>query len=124
MLAAFGFEALGVVVGDMYFIDPAPLAGQETPERGVRLELRIVDRVDLRRCPDRLQPPGMASRSFRIHREPTGDAGPGPSPPPFQRLGTQPPAFRPGAVSRPAVLAGRSAGRPGRRAGPGRRRHG
>jgi hypothetical protein len=46
MLAAFGFEALGVVVGDMYFIDPAPLAGQETPERGVRLELRIVDRAD------------------------------------------------------------------------------
>jgi hypothetical protein len=27
MLAAFGFEALGVVVGDMYFIDPVPLAG-------------------------------------------------------------------------------------------------
>lgn len=44
MLAAFGFEALGVVVGDMYFVDPAPLEGQETPERGVRLELRLVDR--------------------------------------------------------------------------------
>src|ERR1700756_798659 len=46
MLAAFGFEALGVVVGDMYFVDPVPLAGQETPERGVRLELRLVDRAD------------------------------------------------------------------------------
>lgn len=46
MLAAFGFEALGVVVGDMYFIDPSPLEGQETPERGVRLELRLVDRAD------------------------------------------------------------------------------
>ncbi|HTX95001.1 MAG TPA: hypothetical protein VME67_09190 [Mycobacterium sp.] len=44
MFAAFGFETLGVVVGDMYFIDPRPLAGQETPERGVRLELRLVDR--------------------------------------------------------------------------------
>jgi hypothetical protein len=33
-----------VVVGDMYFIDPDPLEGQETPERGVRLELRLVDR--------------------------------------------------------------------------------
>ena len=44
MLAAFGFETLGVVVGDMYFVDPAPLTGQETPERGVRLELRLVDR--------------------------------------------------------------------------------
>ncbi len=46
MLVAFGFEALGVAVGDMYFVDPAPLAGQETPERGVRLELRLVDRTE------------------------------------------------------------------------------
>jgi hypothetical protein len=45
MLAAFGFEALGVVVGDMYFVDPDPNEGQETPERGVRLELRLVDRA-------------------------------------------------------------------------------
>ena len=44
MLAAFGFEAMGVVVGDMYFVDPNPMEGQETPERGVRLELRLVDR--------------------------------------------------------------------------------
>src|ERR1700742_1254096 len=46
MLAAFGFETLGVVVGDMFFVDPDPLTGQETPERGVRLELRLVDRAD------------------------------------------------------------------------------
>ncbi|MEB3982221.1 hypothetical protein OQ968_13205 [Mycobacterium sp. 663a-19] len=46
MLAAFGFEALGVVVGDMYFVDPNPLTGQETPERGVRLELRLIDRAE------------------------------------------------------------------------------
>jgi hypothetical protein len=46
MLAAFGFETMGVVVGDMYFVDPNPLAGQETPERGVRLELRLVDRAE------------------------------------------------------------------------------
>jgi len=46
MLAAFGFETLGVVVGDMFFVDPNPLTGQETPERGVRLELRLVDRAD------------------------------------------------------------------------------
>jgi hypothetical protein len=48
MLAAFGFETLGVVVGDMYFIDPSPLEGQETPERGVRLELRLIDRDEPR----------------------------------------------------------------------------
>ncbi|OBJ53030.1 hypothetical protein [Mycobacterium sp. 1423905.2] len=45
MLAAFGFESLGVVVGDMFFVDPSPLTGQETPERGVRLELRLIDRA-------------------------------------------------------------------------------
>ncbi|MCV7379122.1 hypothetical protein BST11_14505 [Mycobacterium alsense] len=48
MFAAFGFETLGVVVGDMYFVDPRPLAGQETPERGVRLELRLVERAEPR----------------------------------------------------------------------------
>jgi hypothetical protein len=46
MLAAFGFETIGVVVGDMYFVDPTPLEGQETPERGVRLELRLIDRAE------------------------------------------------------------------------------
>ncbi|ORW90249.1 hypothetical protein AWB92_20480 [Mycobacterium sp. IEC1808] len=46
MFAAFGFENLGVVVGDMYFVDPSPLAGQETPERGVRVELRLVDKAE------------------------------------------------------------------------------
>ena len=46
MFAAFGFETLGVVVGDMFFVDPAPDEGQETPERGVRVELRLVDRAE------------------------------------------------------------------------------
>ncbi len=46
MFVAFGFETLGVVIGDMYFVDPDPLAGQETPERGVRLELRVIERAD------------------------------------------------------------------------------
>ena len=35
---------MGVVVGDMFFVDPTPIEGQETPERGVRLELRLVDK--------------------------------------------------------------------------------
>jgi hypothetical protein len=48
MLAAFGFEALGVVAGDMFFLDPRPMAGQETPERGVRLELRLIERGEPR----------------------------------------------------------------------------
>jgi hypothetical protein len=42
MLQVFGFERVGVVIGDIYFIDPRPREGQEGPERGVRLELRLL----------------------------------------------------------------------------------
>ena len=44
MLYAFGFEKVGVVVGDLYFVDPRPPAGQEGAERGVRLEVRMIER--------------------------------------------------------------------------------
>ncbi|GAA0587250.1 hypothetical protein [Streptomyces crystallinus] len=47
MLYAFGFERVGVVVSDLYFIDPHPSPGQETPERGVRLELRVLEPGEL-----------------------------------------------------------------------------
>ena len=48
MLYAFGFERVGVLVGDLYFVDPAPNQGQEGPEHGVRLELRVLDRGELK----------------------------------------------------------------------------
>jgi hypothetical protein len=48
MLQAFVFERVGVVVGDLYFLDPQPAKGQEGPEHGVRLELRVVDKGELR----------------------------------------------------------------------------
>jgi hypothetical protein len=48
MLQAFVFEKVGVVVGDLYFLDPDPPPGQEGPEHGVRLELRVFDRGDLK----------------------------------------------------------------------------
>jgi hypothetical protein len=44
MLYAFGFERVGVLVSDLYFIDPAPEKGQEGAEHGVRLELRVLER--------------------------------------------------------------------------------
>jgi hypothetical protein len=43
MLHLFGFEKVGVVVGDLFFVDPRPLPGQESPERGVRLEVRLLE---------------------------------------------------------------------------------
>ena len=48
MLQAFVFERVGIVVGDLYFRDPDPRPGQEGAEHGVRLELRVFDRGDLK----------------------------------------------------------------------------
>jgi hypothetical protein len=48
MLQAFVFNRVGVVVGDIYFVDPDPDPGQEGPEHGVRLELRVFDRGRLK----------------------------------------------------------------------------
>jgi hypothetical protein len=48
MLQAFVFERVGVVVGDLYFLDPHPHPGQEGPEHGVRLELRVFDHGELK----------------------------------------------------------------------------
>jgi hypothetical protein len=48
MLYAFGFECVGVLVGDLYFVDPHPPKGQEGAERGVRIELRVLGRGALK----------------------------------------------------------------------------
>ncbi|MFI2618191.1 hypothetical protein [Streptomyces sp. NPDC018584] len=47
MLYAFAFERVGVVLSDLYFRNPNPLQGQESPERGVRLELRVFESGEL-----------------------------------------------------------------------------
>ncbi len=43
MLYMFGFQRVGVVVSDLYFVDPDPGVGQEGAERGVRLEVRLIE---------------------------------------------------------------------------------
>jgi hypothetical protein len=48
MLYVFGFERVAVVVGDIYFVDPEPVKGQEGAEHGVRLELRVIERGESR----------------------------------------------------------------------------
>ena len=48
MLQVFGFEKIGVVVGDIYFQDPRPSPGEEGTEQGVRVEVRHLDRGDLK----------------------------------------------------------------------------
>ena len=51
MLYAFGFERVGVVVGDLYFDNPRAARGQEGAEHGVRLELRMLARGALKGSP-------------------------------------------------------------------------
>src|SRR5947208_1751944 len=47
MLHAQAFDRIGVVIGDLYFATSRSAADQEVPERGVRLELRFVERDTL-----------------------------------------------------------------------------
>jgi hypothetical protein len=59
MLYAFGFDDIGVVVSDLYFLDPTPSPGQEGAERGVRLEVRMLDRGELKGSIYSAQPIGV-----------------------------------------------------------------
>ena len=65
MLYAFGFETLAVLVSDLYFVDPAPMAGQEGAERGVRLELRVLERQPLHGSIYSAQPIGVGRLVWR-----------------------------------------------------------
>jgi len=47
MLYVFAFDRVGVAVGDLFFLDPQPESGQEGAERGVRLEVRLMERPPL-----------------------------------------------------------------------------
>jgi hypothetical protein len=48
VLYAFGFERVGVVVSDLYFVDPRPRPGQEGAEHGVRVEVRMLEPGELK----------------------------------------------------------------------------
>lgn len=48
MLYVFGFERTAVVLSDLYFVDPHPMPGQESPEHGVRLEVRRLSAGELK----------------------------------------------------------------------------
>jgi hypothetical protein len=65
MLYMFGFERAAVLVSDLYFIDPNPLPGQESPERGVRLEVRLLDRGELHGSIYSAQPIGVGQPVWR-----------------------------------------------------------
>lgn len=44
VMSAICFDAVAVTVEDVYFLDPVQKPGNEGPERGVRVELRLLER--------------------------------------------------------------------------------
>ena len=77
MLQAFVFEKVGVVVGDLYFLDPNPHPGQEGPEHGVRLELRVIDRGELKSSIYSAVPIGVGKPIWRVDLLESVDGKPG-----------------------------------------------
>ena len=77
MLYVFGFERIGVVVSDLYFVNPRPLHGQEGPERGVRLELRVLQRQPLHGSIYSAQPIGIDQPIWRVDLLESVDSAPG-----------------------------------------------
>ncbi|HEY7265764.1 MAG TPA: hypothetical protein VH589_30290 [Trebonia sp.] len=77
MLQAFVFEQVGVVVGDLYFLDPNPKPGQEGAEHGVRLELRVFDRGELKGNIYSATPIGAGQPIWRVDLLESVDGKPG-----------------------------------------------
>jgi len=65
MLYAFGFERVGVVVGDLYFLDDNAPADQRGAERGIRLEVRLFERPPLHGSKYSAQPIEVARPIWR-----------------------------------------------------------
>ena len=77
MLYAFGFERVAVVLCDLYFVDPNPMKGQEGAERGVRLEVRMLDPGPLRGSIYSAQPIEVAQPIWRVDLLESVDGPPG-----------------------------------------------
>jgi hypothetical protein len=77
VLYVFGFNRIGVAVGDIYFVDPNPTKGQEGAERGVRLELRLLDEGDLKGSIYSARPIEVAQPVWRVDLLESVDGEPG-----------------------------------------------
>jgi hypothetical protein len=77
MLYAFGFDKVGIVLGDIYFVDPNPGKGQEGAEHGVRLELRVFGRPPLNGSIYSAQPIEIGRPIWRVDLLESVDGNPG-----------------------------------------------
>jgi hypothetical protein len=66
MLYAFGFDRVGVLLSDAYIVDPNPDRGGEGAERGVRLELRVLNRDELKGSQYSAQPISVGQPIWRV----------------------------------------------------------
>ena len=77
MLQVFGFDRIGVVVSDIYFINPSPAKGQEGPEHGVRLEVRMLEAGELAGSIYSARPISIAEPIWRADLLESTDGPPG-----------------------------------------------
>jgi hypothetical protein len=77
MLWTLAFDRIGVVMSDLYFVDPALDQGDDGAERGVRLELRLFERDELKGSVYSAVPIRVAEPIWRIDLLETADSKPG-----------------------------------------------
>jgi len=66
MLYLFGFDRVGIVLADLYFLDPNPAPGQEGAERGVRIELRRLEAGAVQGSIYAARPIGVEAPMWRV----------------------------------------------------------
>jgi hypothetical protein len=66
MLYTFGFDQVGILLSDVYIVDPDPDHGGEDAEHGVRLELRVLDRGELQGSQYSAQPISVGQPIWRV----------------------------------------------------------
>ena len=66
MLYTFGFDRIGVLLSDVYVEDPDPDRGGEDAEHGVRLEVRVLERGELRGSQYSAQPISVGQPIWRV----------------------------------------------------------
>ena len=77
MLWTLAFDRVGVVMGDLYFVDPNLDQGDDGAERGVRLELRWFERDELKGSVYSAVPIRVDAPIWRVDMLETVDSTPG-----------------------------------------------
>ena len=76
-MSAICFDAVAVTVEDIYFLDPVQKPGNEGPERGVRVELRLLERFPHQGSVYAAQPFTIGTAIWRADFLESVAAGPG-----------------------------------------------